>query len=249
MAHPCSTSNPITHTSCAFDGSCNCVSCSCSRYVCPKPCSTLARIQRRVRIPMTLYTARQSAFNISGFGVNSRGTDDNPNAVDSFSGPSDRAAPSFNTITGKRGVDKKHNSYARYLGRKKAPVLRADMQYGGNIGGCFGAMCCCICEQVIKTHDTGNIDLQHAQVGDIVTQVNGQWIAEGVIIAIERNSGIAQDLDRIIIKVKDCASSPFLSFTDPTNNRLIIGGVPTSLPFTVITTNTCGGTPGVPRRR
>jgi len=238
MAHPCTLEK------------CDCVSCSCKRYVCPKPCSTLARIQRRVRIPMTLYVARQSAFNISGFGVNSRGTLNNPHDVDPFSGPSDRPTRSFNTITGKRGVDKKHNSYARYLGRKKAPVLRADMQYGGNIGGCFEAMCCCICEQVVKTHDTGNIDLQHAQVGDIVTQDNGGWIAEGVIIAIERNSGIAQDLDRVIIKVKDCANSPFLDSTAGTiTNPLIIGGVSTALPFTVITTNTCGKTVVAPRRR
>ena len=237
MAQPCT----LDH--------CNCVSCSCKRYSCPRPCSTLARIQRRVRMPMTLYSARQSAFNISGFGVNGRGTPNNPHDVDPFSGPSDRPTRSFNTITGKRGVDKKHNSYARYLGRKKAPVLRADMQYGGNIGGCFEAMCCCICEQVIKTEDTGNIDLQHAQVGDNVSQTNGSLIAEGVIIAVERNSGIAQDLDRIIIKVTDCTNSPFLSFNNDNPNPLIIGGVPTTLPFTVITTNTCGGTPGAGRRR
>ena len=127
--------------------------------------------------------------------------------------------------------------------------MRADMQYGSKIGGCFEAMCCCICEQVVKTEDTGNIDLQHAQVGDTVTQNNTPLIAEGVIIAVERNSGIAQDLDRIIIKVTDCANSPFLSFGPIPDNPLIIGGVPTTLPFTVITTNTCGGTPGAGRGR
>jgi len=86
-------------------------------------------------MPMNLWTSRQAAFNISGFGPNSHATKHNKVAADPFSGPSDRAHPSLNTITGKRGVDKKHNSYARYLGRKKAPILRADMQYGANFGG------------------------------------------------------------------------------------------------------------------
>jgi len=232
MAHPCTLEN------------CDCVSCSCKRYVCQNPCSTLARIQRRVRIPMTLYVARQSAFNISGFGVNSRGTDDNPNAVDSFSGPSDRAAPSFNTITGKRGVDKKHNSYARYLGRKKAPVLRADMQYGGNIGGCFGAMCCCICEQLITSLDTGNIDLQNVQVGDHVQDSTG---ATGVVIVVTHGGGVAGDLSSFVARVEDCKLHPFrngggqLIFSPPR------GGIGVHT-YTVITTNTCGGD-AAPRRR
>ena len=197
---------------------------------------------------MTLYVARQSAFNISGFGVNGRGTPNNPHNVDPFSGPSDRPTRSFNTITGKRGVDKKHNSYARYLGRKKAPVLRANMQYGGNIGGCFEAMCCCICEQVVKTEDTGNIDLQHAQVGDTVTDGNG---ATGVIIQVIHNSGIAHDLDRIVIKVDDCINNPFRNSAEGGGILILSpprGGNGVSS-YTVITTNTCGGTPGAPRRR
>ena len=36
-----------------------------------------------------------------------------------FQGPSDRNRRSVNPITKKIGVDKKHNSYARYLARKK----------------------------------------------------------------------------------------------------------------------------------
>lgn len=115
---------------------CFCLSCPCKGKVCPKPCSTLAVIQRRVRMPMTLYTSRQSAFNISGWGANAKTGE---STVDPFSGPSDRPQPSINSITGKRGVDKKHNSYARYLGRRKAPVLRANMSYGN---GCFVATCC-----------------------------------------------------------------------------------------------------------
>lgn len=123
--------------------SCACITvCSCNKYVCQNPCSTLARIQRRVRMPMNLWTSRKAAFNISGFGANTHATTSNPTATDPFSGPSDRATPSLNTITGKSGVDKKHNSYARYLGRKKAPILRADMQYSASGGVCVNTACC-----------------------------------------------------------------------------------------------------------
>jgi len=72
---------------------------------------------------MSLFTTRQSAFSISQQGTASVTNNDN------FSGPSDRAIPSVNPITGSVGVDKKHNSYARYLGRLKGPVLRADARY------------------------------------------------------------------------------------------------------------------------
>ena len=212
---------------------CSCVTCNCNKYVCPKPCSTLARIQRRVRMPMTLWTSRKSAFNISGFDSNSHATGQNPRASDPFSGPSDRASRSLNTITGKRGVDKKHNSYARYLGRRKAPILRADMEYGAAVGGCGNHICCCECQQWLRVEDTGNIALQNSQVGDIVTQ--GDSSARGVIIAIERNTGIAGDLDRILVKVDDCANHPF----EP-NKLLKINGQSTFLPTTVITTDTCG---------
>ena len=221
MAHPCTLSD------------CSCVKCNCSQYVCPNPCSTLARIQRRVRMPMTLWTSRKSAFNISGFDSNSHAPGQNPRASDPFSGPSDRPQHSLNNITGKRGVDKKHNSYARYLGRRKAPILRADMEYGAAVGGCGNHICCCECQQWLRVEDTGNIALQNSQVGDIVTQ--GDSSARGVIIAIERNTGIAGDLDRILVKVDDCANHPF----EP-NKLLKINGQSTFLPTTVITTDTCG---------
>ena len=129
MVHSCTLSD------------CSCVTCNCSKYVCPKPCSTLARIQHRVRMPMSLWVSRRSTLNISGFGANSRATSQNPVAADPFSGPSDRASRSLNIITGKRGVDKKHNSYARYLGRKKAPVLRSNMKYSA-AGKICSTSCC-----------------------------------------------------------------------------------------------------------
>ena len=104
---------------------CSCMSCPCKRYVCPQPCTTLSRIQQRVRMPMTLYTSRQSAFSISVKGP------------DLFAGPSDRYQTNGTPWGGPKGVAKKHNSYARYLGRLKGPVLRRDMRYGDSIGGCF----------------------------------------------------------------------------------------------------------------
>ena len=222
MAHSCTLSD------------CKCVTCSCNQYVCPKPCSTLARIQRRVRMPMTLWTDRQAAFNISGFDSNSHANGQNPRASDPFSGPSDRASRSLNTITGKRGVDKKHNSYARYLGRRKAPILRADMEYGAAVGGCGNHICCCECQQWLRVEDTGNIALQNAQVGDIVTQAGS--VARGVIIAIERNTGIAGDLDRILVKVDDCESNPFIT----SSHQISINGTLIQAAVTVITTDTCG---------
>jgi len=237
MAHPCTLSD------------CSCVKCNCSQYVCPKPCSTLARIQRRVRMPMTLWTSRKSAFNISGFDSNSRATGQNPHASDPFSGPSDRASRSLNTITGKRGVDKKHNSYARYLGRRKAPILRADMEYGAAVGGCGNTICChqCECQQLLRVDDTGNFALQTAQVGDIVTQKveQGSYTASGVIIAIERNTGLVGDLDRILVKVDDCATKPFISSLDappgsPDTHIIQINGLDLPHHVTVITTDTCG---------
>lgn len=105
---------------------CSCAPCNCNNRPCQNACSTKARIQRRVRMPMGLWVSRRSTLNISGFGPNAL---DANNAADPFSGPSDRSRHSLNTITNKRGVDKKHNSYARYLGRKKAPVLRSNMKY------------------------------------------------------------------------------------------------------------------------
>ena len=233
MAHSCTLSD------------CKCATCSCNQYVCPKPCSTLARIQRRVRMPMTLFTSRQSAFNISGFDSNSRATSQNKVASDPFSGPSDRASRSLNTITGKRGVDKKHNSYARYLGRRKAPILRADMEYGAAVGGCGNTICChqCECQQTIRIlgSQAPGDPLDNVQVGDIVTQSTGTTAtvtASGVIIAIER---LGSDLDRIIVKLDDCAKL-FIGGNHDTIHAITING---TVPIdhqgvVVVNTDTCG---------
>jgi len=52
-----------------------------------------------------------------------------------FNGTSDRASPSINPITKKKGVDKKHGSYARYLALKKGNIIRSDnWKYTGQYG-------------------------------------------------------------------------------------------------------------------
>ena len=115
-----------------MSGNCT-ITCPCEKYVCPNPCSTLKRIQRRVRMPMSLFVSRESAFSIASLAAGG----------DTFSGPSDRNVRAVNPITGKVGVDKKKNSYARYLGRLKGPVLRKDRVFGpaSNLTLC-GETCC-----------------------------------------------------------------------------------------------------------
>jgi len=164
----------------------------CSRYVCPNPCSTRRIITRRVRMPMSLFTSRRSAFSI--------GTQ----REDPFSGPSDRAVPAVNPITGSVGVDKKHNSYARYLGRLKAPVLRQNMQYGTidpatGVPEC-GYNCCCYCSQKI---DNGNTGMSYVpQIGDIAVQTGGAGAgATGTVIAV---GATPPDIDWFTIKADDC---------------------------------------------
>ena len=103
-------------------------SCPCENNVYQKPCSTIRVIQRRVRMPMTLSSSRKASLAVSRVG-------------DTFSGPSDRLVPSVNTLTGKVGVDKKHNSFARYLARKTGPVIRRDLRYSRGTHEC-GQNCC-----------------------------------------------------------------------------------------------------------
>ena len=93
----------------------NCHSCPCDKNPCDPSgaaarlkCSTYARITRRVRMPMSLFLSKRSAFSISQRKMLLSGSTGVPK--DSFSGPSDRSIPSVNPITGKVGVDKKHNS-------------------------------------------------------------------------------------------------------------------------------------------
>ena len=189
-------SNPCTLADCT----CHYSSCRDPGRRCDIPCNTLARIQKRVRMPMFLYTQRQSAFAI---GVKHRGGDP-------FKGPADRFQSNGQPWGGAKGVAKKHNSYARYLGRKKAPVLRADMTFGkkhNNGLGC-GTVCCCWCEQTIAFLDTGTF-LFLVEPGDTVTQPNTG--ATGTVLFVIRNAGTGFDHDGFVARVDDCIGKPFIN--------------------------------------
>ena len=102
-----------------------------------------------------------------------------------FQGQSDRNIRSVNPITKKVGVDKKHNSYARYLARKKGKTI-----------------CCCTCTQLIKSSDTGSSWSGVAKVGMTVKQ--DDTLATGVVIAMTFNGGLAGDIDTVTIRSNDC---------------------------------------------
>ena len=102
-------------------------------------------------------------------------------------------------------------------------------------------ICCCECQQTIriKGSQAQGDPLDNAQVGDIVTQSvtsSPPYIASGVIIAIERLGG---DLDRIIVKVDDCANL-FVSGDGDIEHIKINGTVVQDFQGVVVTTDTCG---------
>ena len=170
----------------SIDDDCFVYSCPCEKNVCQKPCSTLRRIQRRVRMPMTLLTARRTAFTVSS-------------KSDRFAGPSDRLRPSVNTLTGKRGVDKKHNSFARYLARRTGPVLRQNLSFGpdvSGIGSC-GEQCCC-CEQTVDIPNTLPVGFV---VGAAIWEEEGnQQNGHGIITRVEGNNPPSI----LTVKLDDC---------------------------------------------
>lgn len=204
---------------------CSCTSNSCRRYVCPNACSTKARITRRVRMPMSLFVTRRAAYSVS------------PQGQDDFSGPSDRRMRSVNTLTGKVGVDKKHNSYARYLARKVGPVLRRNIQYGqsNSLTGATecGYNCCCYCSQKIDNGNTGMTYIP--QIGDTATQAGGVGDgATGIVIAV----GFTEpDVDWFTIKANDCNNL----FSEGGTITVGVGGFTHQTDiYTVSTVTTCG---------
>lgn len=115
-----------------------CISCSCTNGVCDDASSTQKKIWKQVRVPASLYSMNLAAFNMSSERLKNS-TPTNPlnwnQSSDSFVASQQRAYhPTHgnslkSTLTSMRpgagapagtGVDVKHNSYARYLGRKKA---------------------------------------------------------------------------------------------------------------------------------
>ena len=195
-------------------------SCPCDNNVCQNTCSTLRVIQRRVRMPMTLSSSRKASLAVSKVG-------------DTFSGPSDRLVPSVNTLTGKVGVDKKHNSFARYLARKTGQVLRGDNVYGSNGSTECGVDCCCVCKQDISNSTTGLAYIP--QVGDLATQnISGGGVATGRVGQV---GWTPPDLDWFTINNDDCAK-PFqggasIWITGPAGQTEEIYS------FTITTTHVC----------
>jgi hypothetical protein len=121
---------------------------SCNETVCVG-CSDVIRQKRiwnQVRAPASQYTSVIQAENVVG-GVSNKPIAANANV--NWNQSSDRAVAAIQTVyrptngnstktsitrerpgslsAGGKGVDVKHNSYARYLARKKAPVLRTEV--------------------------------------------------------------------------------------------------------------------------
>lgn len=136
-----------------------------------------------------------------------------------FDNSSDRRTRSLNPITKKRGVDLKHNSYARFLARKKGKTI-----------------CCCVCTQTLTNQDTGLDGLLN--VGDKIKQITTG--VTGEIISIEYGLGIAEDETKYIIRLDGCP--PLIN---PADNIQLYSIHNNPAPpytwanFTVISTNTC----------
>ena len=160
------------------------------------------RINHSVRIPASLYTMNKQTLS-----VNASFSFDLP----TFSGPSDQFIRSVNPLTNSVGVDKKHNSYDRYLARKKGTVV-----------------CCCVCTQLLSNQDTG---LPTIFVGDTISQATTG--ATGTIIKIELLPIAPFDVERITVRLNDCP--PLFDDTALIIDRLGY----TWSNFTILESNTC----------
>lgn len=164
------------------------------------------RINGTTRVPSSLLTMRTSTRTVNEF----RPT---------FQGPSDRFISSYNPITKSTGVDKKHNSYDRYLARKKGKVI-----------------CCCTCDQLIKNSETG-VFIYAPKVGDKAIQSGTGAI--GTVISFTTGGGMANDIDTVTIRADGCSNlfqdGQSIVFWGPG------GTAATMTVFTILSTNNCGG--------
>jgi len=139
-----------------------------------------------------------------------------------FKNTSDRFQTSRNPITNKRGVDKKHNSYARYLARKKGKTI-----------------CCCACTQLIRNNSTG-IFTYAPKVGDQAQQDNTG--AVGIVVSFTTGGGMANDIDTVTIRANGCEN---LFIQDA--GGIVFWGPGTLAAtmdvFTVLTTSNCNNPP------
>lgn len=121
-----------------------CLSCACTDGVCNDASSTQKKIWKQVRVPSSLFTMNLAAFNMSSErlknGTLASHTNWNQSSDSWVASQQTAYHPTHGnslktTLTslkpgagapGGTGVDIKHNSYARYLGRKKAINIRTQ---------------------------------------------------------------------------------------------------------------------------
>ena len=165
------------------------------------------RINKTVRLSSSMHLMKKATQTVN-------------HVIPTFQNQSDRNTRSVNPITKKVGVDKKHNSYARYLARKKGKTI-----------------CCCTCEQLIKNSDTGSSWSTTAAVG--MTVIQDGTGGTGVIIGMTFNGGMAGDIDTVTIRSSNCkfekGTSKILHFFDGGTE---IGTLDGAL-ITVTTLNNC----------
>ena len=129
-----------------------------------------------------------------------------------FKTQSDRFQTSRNPITNKRGVDKKHNSYARYLARKKGKTI-----------------CCCACTQLV-TRTAGVVATlwpHTIPIGAEILVPNNPG-GKGVVVVVNKSGGA---IDSIIIRSENClrpfklVTPGFWAFVIPTSSGTTSGSM------------------------
>ena len=103
-------------------------------------------IQKTVRVPSSLYSDNLAALHINSDNISTLPWN---NASDRIAAHGFKTASVATSIKPNYGVDVKHNSYDRYLGRKKSQNLKADKEgttpgarYWGNKTYKFGIVNC-----------------------------------------------------------------------------------------------------------
>jgi hypothetical protein len=94
--------------------------------------------------------------------------------------------PTFKTQSDRfysKGVDKKHNSYARYLARKKGKTI-----------------CCCACTQLV-TRVAGITASSWPDIIPIGASIFGAGERQGIVIAVNKTNG---EIKSFIIRSKYC---------------------------------------------
>jgi len=101
--------------------------------------------------------------------------------------------PTFKTQSDRfysKGVDKKHNSYARYLARKKGKTI-----------------CCCACTQLV-TRTAGIAASSWPDTIPIGATIFGDGERQGIVVAVNKSSG---KIISITIRSKYCLN-PYYAF-------------------------------------